>query len=220
MEKNLKKIVLMGPQASGKSTQTKVITDFLGVPAISTSQVLRDVVEKGSEMGKKIEVIMDRGDLVPDEHVINLVLGQLNAPSCLRGFLLDGFPRNLVQAKALDDSCGVDMVFSIDISDNEAIRRISGRRICREGHVFHTEYKPSSQGDICDICQGELFQREDDKEDVVKKRLAIYRDQTEQLLAYYSKQGKLKVFDGEKPIEMLSQDILNYLKKYVGSEKS
>lgn len=220
MSEKLQKIVLMGPQASGKSTQTKVITDFLGVPVISTSQVLRDVVEKGTDLGQKIKEMMDKGDLVPDEHVINLVLGQLNAPACLRGFLLDGFPRNIVQAKALDESCGVDMVFSIDISDEEAVRRISGRRICRDGHVFHTQYNPSTKVNICDICGGELYQRDDDKEEVVKKRLAIYRSQTEKLLDYYSKQGKLKIFNGEKPIEEVSQDILNYLKKHAGSEKS
>lgn len=211
----MKKIVLIGPQASGKSTQAKIITDFLKIPMISASQVLREMVARGTNLGQKIKEKMDKGLLVPDDQMISLVLGELGSDYCLNGYLLDGFPRNLNQAQALDTSCGVDKVFNIEISDDEAMKRISGRRICNRGHVFHLEFKPSSQGEICDICGDQLVQRDDDKEEVVKKRLAIYRDETSKLLEHYKKQDKLVIFDGEKDIAKVSEDILNYLKKNV-----
>ncbi len=212
----IKRLVLLGPQASGKSTQTKVISDFLQVPVISAGKLLNEVVSRQTELGDKIKGIMDRGELVSDEHMINLILGELHAPRCLNGFVLDGFPRNLVQAKALDDSCGVDKVLNIEISDEEAIRRISGRRVCSQGHVFHTEYQPSSQGDKCDICGHNLYQRDDDKEAVVKTRLSIYRAETSKLIDYYKRQDKLYIINGEQPITKVSEDILDYLKKNAG----
>lgn len=211
----MKRIVLIGPQASGKSTQAKIITDFLKIPMISASQVLREMVARGTNLGQKIKEKMDKGLLVPDDQMISLVLGELGSDYCLNGYLLDGFPRNLNQAQALDTSCGVDKVFNIEISDDEAMKRISGRRICNRGHVFHLEFKPSSQGEICDICGDQLVQRDDDKEEVVKKRLAIYRDETSKLLEHYKKQDKLVIFDGEKDIAKVSKDILNYLQKNV-----
>jgi len=211
----MKKVVLMGPQASGKSTQSKVITDFLHIPMISASQVLRDMIAKGTDLGKKIKETMDKGLLVADDQMISLLLGELGSDYCLNGYLLDGFPRNINQAQALDTSCGVDKVFNIEISDEEAMKRISGRRICNRGHVFHLEFNPSTKGDICDICGDPLYQREDDKEDVVKKRLAIYRANTSELLEYYKKKDKLVIFNGEKDIAKVSEDILNYLKKNV-----
>ena len=212
----MKKVVLMGPQASGKSTQSKVITDFLHIPMISASQVLRDMIAKGTDLGKKIKETMDKGLLVADDQMISLLLGELGSDYCLNGYLLDGFPRNINQAQALDTSCGVDKVFNIEISDEEAMKRISGRRICNRGHVFHLEFNPSTKGDICDICGDPLYQREDDKEDVVKKRLAIYRANTSELLEYYKKKDKLVIFNGEKDIAKVSEDILNYLKEHVG----
>ena len=210
MSEKIKKIVLLGPQASGKSTQAKGIIDFLDIPMIAASQVLRRVV------GKKIKEKMDQGLLVPDDQMISLILGELGGNHCLRGFLLDGFPRNLNQAQSLDDSCGIDKVFNIEISDQEAMKRISGRRICSSGHVFHLEFKPSSKGDVCDICGEELYLRDDDKEEVVKKRLAIYRQETSKLLDHYKRKDKLVVFDGQKEIADVSEDILNYLKEHAG----
>lgn len=211
----MKKVVLIGPQASGKSTQGKIITDFLHVPMVSASQVLREMVARGTNLGERLKEKMDKGLLVPDDQMINLVLGELGGDYCLNGYLLDGFPRNLNQAQALDTSCGVDKVFNIEISDEEAMKRISGRRSCNRGHVFHLEFKPSSQGEFCDICGDKLSQRDDDKEEVVKKRLSIYREETSKLLEHYKKQGKLVVFNGEKDIAQVSEDILNYLKKNV-----
>lgn len=208
----MKKIVLLGPQASGKSTQAKVIMDFLGVPLISASQILRKIVTRGSVLGQKIKEKMDNGILIPDDQMITLILGELGSDYCFNGYLLDGFPRNIKQAEALDTSCGVDRVFNIEISDEEAMRRISGRRICDNGHVFHIEYNPSSKGDVCDICGQALYQREDDKEEVVKRRLETYRTEIEKLLKYYQKENKLVVFDGKKDIAKVSEDILNYLK--------
>jgi adenylate kinase len=216
MSEKMNKIVLLGPQASGKSTQSKVITDFLNIPLVAASQALRKVVTKGGSLGEKIKEKMDQGALVPDNQMITLILGELGSDFCMNGYLLDGFPRNINQGEALEASCGVDKVFNIEVSDKEAMRRISGRRICAKGHVFHLEYKPSSKGEICDICDSKLGQRDDDKEEVIKKRLAIYRQETSKLLEYYRKKDKLVVFDGEKDIAEVSKDILNYLKSHVG----
>jgi len=213
MSERLKKIVLLGPQGSGKSTQAKAITDTLGIPLVSASHVLRQIVARGTVLGNKIKEMMDRGVLVPDDQMITLILGELGSGYCLNGYLLDGFPRNLHQAKTLDTSCGVDKVFNIEISDEEAIKRISGRRICSEGHVFHIEHKPSSKGELCDICGQALYQREDDQEDIVEKRLAIYRKETSKLLDHYANQGKLVSFNGEQSIEKVSEDIVKYLKE-------
>lgn len=215
MSEIIKKVVLLGPQGSGKSTQSKVIADFLGIKILSSSQILREVVVKDTPLGRKIKDLINQGVLIPDEQVINLVLGEIN-DRCSNGFLLDGFPRNLIQAQALDNSCGVDKMFNIEISDEEAIHRIAGRRICSEGHVYHIKFKPSSKGDICEVCDGELFQRDDDKEATVTRRLSIYRKETAPLLDYYKKQDKLVLFNGEKSIEKVSQDILKYLHEHVG----
>ncbi|OGY94217.1 MAG: hypothetical protein A2406_01835 [Candidatus Komeilibacteria bacterium RIFOXYC1_FULL_37_11] len=212
----MKRIVLLGPQASGKSTQSKVITDFLKIPLVSASHSLRKMIGRGTVLGKKIKELMDQGSLVPDDQMISLILGELGSEYCLNGYLLDGFPRNIRQAQVLDSSCGVDKVFNIEISDEEAIKRMAGRRMCSNGHVFHIKFKPSGKGDICDICDQELYQREDDKEEIVKKRLGIYRRDTSKLLDYYDKQNKLVSFDGEKDISEVSEDILNYLKANVG----
>ena len=209
MSEKIKKIVLLGPQAKG-------IIDFLDIPMIAASQVLRRVVAKNTSLSKKIKEKMDQGLLVPDDQMISLILGELGGNHCLRGFLLDGFTRNLNQAQSLDDSCGIDKVFNIEISDQEAMKRISGRRICSSGHVFHLEFKPSSKGDVCDICGEELYLRDDDKEEVVKKRLAIYRQETSKLLDHYKRKDKLVVFDGQKEIADVSEDILNYLKEHAG----
>jgi len=216
MSDKIKKIVLLGPQASGKSTQAKVIIDFLNIPMVSASQALRKVVSKGSVLGDKIKEKMDQGLLVPDNQMSTLILGELGSEYCINGYLLDGFPRNLNQAETLDTSCGVDRVFNIEISDQEAMKRISGRRICSNGHVFHLEFKPSSKGDICDICNQELYQRDDDQEQVIKKRLSIYREEISKILEHYKKKDKLVIFDGEKSIAEVSEDILNYLKENVG----
>jgi len=155
---------------------------------------------------------MDGGSMIPDTHMINLMLEELRAPVCRSGFLLDGFPRNIVQAHALEESCGVEKVFSIEISDEEAIKRMKGRRICNNRHVFHVDFKPPQKEGVCDICQLPLHQREDDKPEAVRKRLANYHQDTEKLLQYYEKQNKLVVFDGEQPIEDVSNTILDYLK--------
>ena len=216
MSENIKKIVLLGPQGSGKSTQSKLIADFLGIQIIGASQLLREVIAKGTDLGNKIKTYMDKGVLIPDEHMINLILGDLQSPHCLNGFLLDGFPRNLNQAKSLDNTCGVDKVFDIEISDSEAIKRLSGRRVCDNNHVFHLEFQPSSKGDICDICGEELYQREDDKEVILANRLKIYRQETSKLIDYYKNQNKLVIFNGEQSIEKVGDDILVYLKKNVG----
>lgn len=216
MSVNIKRVVLLGPQGSGKSTQAKLIADFLGIKIIGASQLLREMIAKGTDLGIKIKNHMDSGTLIPDEHMINLMLGELQSPHCLNGFLLDGFPRNLIQAESLENTCGVDKVFDIEISDEEAIKRISGRRVCKNGHVFHLEFNPPAEADTCDTCGEELYQREDDKEEIVEKRLKIYRKDTAALIGYYQNKNKLFVFNGEQSIEKVGSDILDYLKKNVG----
>jgi adenylate kinase len=208
----MKRIVLLGSQGSGKSTQSKLIAEFLGVEIISSSRILREVVKRQTDIGKKIKKLMVEGSLIPDTHMINLMLEELRAPSCMNGYLLDGFPRNVVQAEALDESCGVDKVLNIEISDEVSIKRIEGRRICDNRHVFHVDFKPPQQEGICDHCQQPLHQREDDKPEAVSKRLAIYHKNTEKLLKYYDNKNKLVVFNGEHSIEEVAQDILDYLK--------
>ena len=215
MEK-IRKIVLFGPQGSGKSTQAKVIIDFLDIEFISASQVLKDFIKQGSALGQQIKEQMAKGQLIPDPQVIALVLEELKTSRFAKGFLLDGFPRSLAQAEALDLACGIDKVFNIEISDQEAVRRISGRRICDSGHVFHQVYQPSAKGELCDVCGTKLFQREDDKEEVIKKRLALYREQSGQLIEHYSRQGKLVFFNGEKSIAAINHDIVSYLQENAG----
>lgn len=206
----------MGPQGCGKSTQAGIISDFLNIPYLSIGNILRTAVEKQTELGKEIEPIINSGKLILDETIISLVKDVLVEPEYKNGFILDGFPRNIVQAEAMEKYIKIDKVFDIEISDKIAIERITGRRICPNKHVWHMKFRPSKIEDICDICSQELTMREDDKEEAIKTRLSFYREYTSKLLEYYSKQGKLVIFDGEKNIEEISEDLLKYLKQHAG----
>ena len=212
----MKRTILLGPQGSGKSTQSQLIADTLGVRKVSSSGLLKQVVAEGSDLGKEIEKIMSEGLLIPDELMINLFFEELKKPEYVKGFLLDGFPRNLVQAEALDKEYKIDKVFNLEISDEIAIARMSGRRVCKNRHVFHVEYNPPRQIGMCDLCDSQLFQRDDDTPEAVAKRLKIYRETTAKLLGYYEKQDKLVIFDGSLGIREVSDMIVNYLKGHVG----
>jgi adenylate kinase len=212
----MQKIILLGPQGSGKSTQSQLMADTLGVTRISSSGLLKKVVAEGTELGKKIDDLMDQGSLIPDELMIDLFFGELDKDQYKDGFLLDGFPRNIVQAEALDKKHEISKVFNLEISDELAMERISGRRVCENRHVFHVDYKPPRQVGLCDLCASQLFQRDDDEPEAVSKRLKIYRETTAKLLDYYGKQDKLVIFDGSGSIEEVSQMILDYLNKHVG----
>ena len=216
MVKNLSKIILLGPQGSGKSTQSKVIADFLHIPILAAGDLLRFEMQEQTELGKKIGNFVNNGELIPDSLMISLVLNELKKLPYKKGWLLDGFPRNLNQATNLDQHYRVDMVFNIDIPDKMAIERIAGRRICSSGHVFHIDHAPSGKQDFCDICHQALYYRPDDQPELVRKRLAFYRRETAKLLQYYKQQDKLTVFDGRGPIAEVSKLISDYLQNYAG----
>ncbi len=210
-------IILLGAPGAGKGTQAKLIVEKYGIPQISTGDMLREAVEKGTELGKKAKVYMERGELVPDDIVIGIVKERLSEDDCKRGYILDGFPRTIKQAEALDEillsmSSKIDAVINISVSEEEIIRRIVFRRVCRRcGAVYNLIYNPPKQGDICDRCGGELYQRDDDKEEVVRERLKAYKEQTQPLKDYYSKKGILYNIDGAKKIDEIFEDIQKIL---------
>ncbi|MBB0242781.1 adenylate kinase [Streptomyces alkaliphilus] len=190
------RIVLVGPPGAGKGTQAALLAENLGIPHISTGDLFRANIRQGTELGRRAQEYMREGRLVPDEVTIGMAADRMAAPDAESGFLLDGFPRNLPQAEALDKLLGetgvaLDAVLDLEVPEDEVVRRIAGRRICREdsGHLFHTEYsKPRVEG-VCDVCGGELYQREDDREDTVRKRLEVYHLETEPIIGHYRDQG-------------------------------
>lgn len=211
----MKKIMLIGPQASGKSTQGEYISKYLDIKEVAAGDILRKAIEDRTNLGKQIEPLVDAGSLIPDDLMNNLIFEELRKNDYKDGFILDGFPRNIYQAEAFDKLYDIDLVIHVDISDGEAIKRISGRRICDNGHVFHLKFNPPKKESICDECGGELYQREDDKEVAVGKRLAIYHQQTEKVLEHYKEKDKVKTFDGQQKIEIIWEQIKEYLDKNV-----
>lgn len=206
------KIALFGPPGAGKGTQAKVIMDRFGIPQISTGDLLRNEVRKNTDLGLKAKSYMDRGDLVPDDVVIGMLRDRISKEDCRNGFILDGFPRSLSQAKALDRIVELDAVINIDVDESRLIERITGRRMCKCGATYHIKFNPPEKEDICDKCGGELYQRDDDKEETVKQRIGVYREQTEPLLDFYSEKGILKTVDGNRSIDAISEEIVTILK--------
>ncbi len=212
-------LILLGPPGAGKGTQAKRIVEKYGIPQISTGDMFREAVAKGTELGKKAKEYMDRGELVPDEIVIGIVRERLSQPDCERGFILDGFPRTLNQAEALDemlDDMGrrIDAVINIVVPDEEILKRIVYRRICKEcGAVYNLIYNPPERDGICDKCGGELYQRDDDKEETVRERLRVYREQTEPLIEYYGRKNLIRDIDGTKDIDDVWKQIEGVLEK-------
>lgn len=200
-------IILLGAPGAGKGTQAAVICDYLKIPTISTGNIIRAALKSGTEMGLKAKSFIDNGQLVPDEVVIGIIQDRLQESDCANGFILDGFPRTIPQAEALD-SMGVriDKVVDIDVSDEEIVHRLSGRRVCENcGATYHLDYnKPKAEG-VCDACAGTLVQRKDDSPETIKQRLAVYHEQTEPLEDYYKAQGKLAVVSGEGEIEEITR---------------
>uniref|UniRef100_A0A7C4WJY4 Adenylate kinase n=1 Tax=Geoglobus ahangari TaxID=113653 RepID=A0A7C4WJY4_9EURY len=210
-------LILLGPPGGGKGTQAKRIVEKYGVPQISTGDMFREAVAKGTELGKKAKEYMDRGELVPDEIVIGIVKERLAQPDCEKGFILDGFPRTLKQAEALDEileemNKKIDAVINIIVPDEEIIKRIVYRRTCKNcGAVYNLIYSPPKEDNKCDKCGGELYQRDDDKEETVRERLRVYKEQTEPLIDYYKKKGTLYEVDGTKPIDEVWKQIESIL---------
>lgn len=203
-------IILLGAPGAGKGTQAAVICEKLNIPTISTGNIIREALKNGTEMGLKAKSYMDAGKLVPDEVVIGIVKERLAQDDCANGFILDGFPRTIPQAEALD-AMGVviDKVIDIEVADEVIVNRLSGRRVCEKcGRPYHLEsLKPKVEG-ICDDCGGTLVQRKDDSIETVKARLDIYHNETEPLKDYYAKQNKLVVVEGQDTVEDTSKLVL------------
>jgi len=189
--------VLVGPPGAGKGTQAQILASELSIPKVSTGDIFRANVSGGTELGKRAKSYMDRGDLVPDEVTNEMVRARLGEPDAREGFLLDGFPRNVAQAETLDGmlkemGSALDAVLELKVDEDEVVKRLSGRRSCREcGRVYHLDYDPPAEEGVCDACGGELYQRDDDREDVIRHRLQVYREQTEPLVAFYADKGVL-----------------------------
>ena len=207
------KLILLGAPGAGKGTQAEVICNALNIPAISTGNIIREALRLGTEMGLKAKSFMDAGQLVPDDVVIGIIKERLAKDDCANGFILDGFPRTIPQAEALD-AMGIiiDKVIDIEVPDEKIAARMSGRRVCKDcGASYHLEYKtPESEG-ICDACSGELVQRKDDAPETVLDRLAVYHEQTEPLKEFYSKKGILRIVEGQEEIADTSALILKAL---------
>ena len=212
------KLILLGAPGAGKGTQAEFISKSLEIPTIATGDMIREALKNGTEMGKKAKAYMEAGDLVPDEVVIGIVKERLSLDDCKNGYILDGFPRTIPQAEALDAmGADIDCVIDIEVKDEVIVNRMSGRRVCEKcGKTYHTENNPSKIEGICDACTGALIQRKDDHIDTVKKRLETYHKETEPLKGYYEAQGKLievEGKDGKGSIEATHALIMEALNK-------
>ena len=210
------KLILLGAPGAGKGTQAEVICEHLNIPAISTGNIIREALKNGTEMGKRAKSYMDEGKLVPDEVVIGIIQERLQKDDCRNGFILDGFPRTIPQAEALDNmGVEIDAVLDIEVADDAIVARMSGRRVCEAcGASYHLEYKKPQVEGKCDACGGTLVQRKDDHPDTVKERLEVYHTQTEPLKEYYSKQGKLLVVHGQEDIKDTTRLVLEALEDF------
>lgn len=212
------RIVLVGPPGAGKGTQARVLQTLCGIPQISTGDLLREVVRLGTPLGKRAQEYMDRGELVPDQLVTDLVAERIQRPDCLRGFLLDGFPRTIAQANALAQELArqhksLDTVVSIVVPRNALVERLSGRWVCQSCQaMYHERFNPPQKIGICDACRGTLYQRNDDKAETVNARLEVYERATEPLLSYYRDRSLLHEIDGTGTPEAVSERITCTLK--------
>jgi len=211
------KLILLGTPGAGKGTQAKMLTDRFSIPQISTGDILRAAVKEGTPMGLKAKEFMDAGGLVPDEVVVGIVRDRLLAADCNNGFILDGFPRTVAQADALQASLeetdkALDRVISLEVDAEALVERLTGRRTCKEcGRGYHVKFDPPLEDGICDACGGSLFQRDDDQEETIRKRLQVYAEQTSPLISYYRDAGVLMELDGMQPIHQVQEKMLSLL---------
>lgn len=198
---------MLGAPGAGKGTQAKMIASKYQIPHISTGDIFRANIKNGTELGKKAKSYMDQGLLVPDELTVDLVIDRLGWDDCKKGYILDGFPRTIPQAEALDKALSklgekIDYAINVDVPDENIVSRMSGRRACTGcGATYHIVYNPSSKGDFCSVCNEKLILRDDDKPETVQKRLNVYHEQTQPLIDYYTKQGVLKTVDGTQGMD-------------------
>lgn len=213
------RLILLGAPGAGKGTQADLISANYGIPQISTGVILREEIAKGSELGNRVKSIIDAGNLVPDEDVVAIVRERLKEDDCKNGYILDGFPRTIPQAEALDKMLAelgskIDVVISIEVADEDIIRRMSGRRVCKKcGMSYHVDYNPSPAGDKCGKCGDVLTVRADDTPEVVADRLRVYHEKTSPLKEFYNKQGKLKVAVGCEKLEDTTANVNKILKE-------
>ena len=211
------KIVMLGAPGAGKGTQAKMIASKYQIPHISTGDIFRANIKNGTELGKKAKSYMDQGLLVPDELTVDLVIDRLANDDCKKGYILDGFPRTIPQAEALDAALAklgekMDYAIDVDVPDENIVSRMSGRRACTGcGATYHIVYNPSGKGDCCEVCGEKLILRDDDKPETVQKRLNVYHEQTQPLIDYYTKQGILKAVDGTQDMNDVFAAITNIL---------
>lgn len=196
-------LILLGAPGAGKGTQAEVICDKLSIPAISTGNIIRAALKNGTEMGLKAKSFIEAGQLVPDDVVIGIIKERLQEDDCKNGFILDGFPRTIPQAQALDEmGIRIDKVIDIEVEDEDIVVRMSGRRVCAScGASYHTEYKKPKEDGVCNNCGGDLVQRKDDYPETVLERLKVYHDHTEPLKEYYEKKGILRIVEGQEEVK-------------------
>ncbi|MDO5718192.1 MAG: adenylate kinase [Tissierellia bacterium] len=211
------RLILLGPPGAGKGTQAANLIDSLNIPHISTGDIFRANIKNETELGKEVKSYLNEGKLVPDELTTRVVWDRLDQEDCKCGFLLDGFPRTIPQAEALkagliERGLELDKVVNIDVDTDILVKRLAGRRVCKScGATYHVAGNPPKVDGKCDSCDSEVIQRDDDKEETVLNRIKVYENQTQPLINYYTKEGLILTFDGTKPIDELSQEILDAL---------
>ena len=211
------KIIMLGAPGAGKGTQAKKIAAKYGIPHISTGDIFRANIKNGTELGKKAKSYMDQGLLVPDELTVDLVIDRLAQDDCKNGYILDGFPRTIPQAEALDAALAklgekMDYAIDVDVPDENIVSRMSGRRACTGcGATYHIVYNPSKKGECCEVCGEKLILRDDDKPETVQKRLNVYHEQTQPLIDYYTKQSILRTVDGTQDMNDVFAEIVKIL---------
>ncbi|ADP84190.1 adenylate kinase [Pseudofrankia inefficax] len=214
------RLVLVGPPGAGKGTQAAFIASARSIPKISTGDIFRANVREGTELGIQAKHYMDAGDLVPDEITIGMVRNRLAEDDAVKGFLLDGFPRNVPQAEVLAgmlEAMGtqLDVVLELVVDDDEVVRRLSGRRTCRScGHIWHVDFDPPTVEDVCDRCNGALFQRDDDRAETIRHRLEVYAEQTAPLVSWYAERGVLIGIDATGPVDNVTERAIDALRHH------
>ena len=211
------KLILLGAPGAGKGTQAEILSKLLNIPTISTGNILRAAMKKGTPVGLRAKEYVESGKLVPDDVIIGIVNERLAEPDCANGYILDGFPRTIPQAEALDEmGFGIDAALSIEVADSEIVKRMSGRRVCEKcGASYHTEYKKPAEDGVCNSCGGALVTRKDDEPETVKNRLNVYHEQTEPLKDYYKNCGKLITVEGQDEVKDTTRLVLEALEKNI-----